>query len=520
MIKLQNVSKSKRIASNSLLLFARMLAITVINLYAIRLLLKALGQEDFGTFNAVAGVVMASTFITSTLAISIQRFYSYALGEGRKDQLSEIFSASINIIAVLSVLLFLLFETAGLWFVNTQMYILPERIVAANWVFQFSLGTLCFGLLQQPYLSAIFANEEMGIFALISLTECLLRLIVIVLIDHVAIDGLIFYSAGLFTVSVLSFSLYAFTAHHRYAECRYHHHVLSGIYQSLLSFSGWTTYSALAGVGMTQGITILLYMFFGPIATAAYAIALQVFHAFQTLSNSIVVAFRPAMVKSYAEKNFFFLNKMFTANNKFILYLLLIVAIPLTLELRLIFGWWLDSVTEESIVFTRLVIVYMICFSMHNPVTTIVQSTGKVQAYSLVVDTVLLLCVPASWLTFQMGAPSYACLILMIVMCLTAHFVRLIILHHLYPAFRYSTYLSGIVLPGVLVTIIVSIVTYIAHFMVTPGFQRFAIVFTTAITSMVLAVYLIALTKEERQQTLNLLKTIITKKMNHQQNHL
>ena len=153
-------------------------------------------------------------------------------------------------------------------------------------------------------------------------------------------------------------------------------------------------YSALAAVGMTQGITILLYMFFGPIATAAYAIAQQVFHAFAALSNSIVVAFRPAMVKSFAEKDYTSLNKMFIANNKFILYLLMMVAIPLMSELRIIFGWWLGNVSEEAIIYTRLTIIYMLCFSMHNPVTTIVHSTGQLKYYSLFVDSIVILCLP------------------------------------------------------------------------------------------------------------------------------
>ena len=512
MTKSQNASKFKRIASNSLLLFVRMLAITVINLYAIRLLLKALGQEDFGTFNAVAGVIMASTFITTTLAISIQRFYSYALGEGKNDQLSEIFSASINIIVVLSLLLFLLFETAGLWFVNTQMSIPPERIVAANWVFQFSLGTLCLGLLQLPYLSAIFANEEMGIFALISLTECLLRLIVIVLIGVVSIDRLIFYSAGLFIVSVLSFSLYAFIAHHRYTECRYHHHVLSGIYQSLLAFSGWTTYSALAGVGMTQGITILLYMFFGPIATAAYAIALQVFHAFQTLSNSIVVAFRPAMVKSYAERNFLFLDKMFTANNKFILYLLLIVAIPLVLELRTIFSWWLGNVSEEAIVYSRLIIIYMVCFSMHNPITTIIQSTGQVKIYSLCVDSIILMSIPATWLFFRMGSSSELCIVLMICFCSIAHLARLIILKHLYPQLHYNTYFLQVILSSIIITLLTGAVAGTVHYTLYSGIIRVIAVSTVSITIMLPAIYVIGLSTEEKKMTHSFIVTKVKRK--------
>lgn len=508
-----NTSKSKRIATNSMLLFGRMLAITVINLYAVRLLVRALGQEDYGTFNAVAGVILASTFITTTLAVSIQRFYSYAMGEGKSNQMSDIFTASMNIIFALSVVLFLFFETAGLWFINAEMAIPPERLVAANWVFQFSLVTLWFGLLQLPYTAAIFAHEEMGLFALISLTECLLRLGVVLLIDFISIDGLICYSGGLLIVAIAIFAFYALTARYRYTECRYRRGAARGLYTSLLSFSGWTLYSALAAVGMTQGITILLYIFFGPIATAAYAISQQVLHAFQTLSNSIVVAFRPAMVKSYAEKNYTFLNKMFTANNKFILYLLLMVAIPLVLELRSIFGWWLGDISEETVIYTRLIIIYMVCFSMHNPVTTIVQSTGQVKYYSLFVDSVILMCIPATWLTFRLGASSETCIILMIAMCLIAHIVRLVILHHLYPQFCFIHYLKNSLLPGLAITICTAVATGAVHYALDASVLSVVTTFVISGITILLAVYILGLSRYERQTIRNIITTQIRKKI-------
>ena len=332
-----------------------------------------------------------------------------------------IFSASMNIILVLSVGLFFIFETIGLWFVNNELSIPSERLFAANCVFQSSLITLWFGLLQQPFTAAIFAQEEMGAFALISLTECMLRLGVIFFIGISDMDGLIFYSIGLSAVAMIIFLLYAFIVRRRYPEYKYCRKIPKETYHSLLAFSGWSMYSSLAAVGLTQGITILLYMFFGPIATAAYAIAQQVFHAFTALSNSIAVAFRPAMVKSFAEKDYISLNKMFSANNKFILYLLLMVAIPLILELRTIFDWWLGNVSEEAIIYTRLTIIYLLCFSMHNPVTTIVQSTGQLRHYSLYVDSILLLCLPATWLAFHLGASSEISIALMIVMCFAAH---------------------------------------------------------------------------------------------------
>ena len=476
-----------------------MMAITAINLYAVRLLLRNLGQEDYGTFNAVAGVVLASSFITTTLAVSIQRFYSYTLGKGENNQLSTIFSASINIILVLSIALLFIFETIGLWFVNNELSIPPERLVAANWVFHFSLITLWFGLLQLPFTAAIFAQEEMGAFALISLTECMLRLGVIFFIGITAMDGLIFYSIGLSAVAVIIFLLYAFTVHHRYPEYKYCRKISKETYRSLLAFSGWSMYSSLAAVGLTQGITILLYMFFGPIATAAYAIAQQVFHAFTALSNSIVVAFRPAMVKSFAEKDYTSLNKMFSANNKFILYLLLMVAIPLMLELRTIFDWWLGNVSEEAIIYTRLTIIYMLCFSMHNPVTTIVHSTGQLKYYSLFVDSIVILCLPATWLAFHLGASSEISIILMIAMCIISHLVRLVILRRQYPSFSYAPYLSEIILRGLFVAVCTFFVVYLVHQALHPGIVRLVTVFASSCITMLLTVYFLGLSAKEQQ---------------------
>ena len=474
------------------------MAITVINLYAVRLLLCNMGEDDYGTFNAVAGVVLTSAFITSTLAISIQRFYSYALGEGKKEELSHIFSASMNIILAVSIVLFVLLETVGLWFVNTELSIPQERSVAANLVFQFSLVTLWFSLLQLPFTAAIFAHEEMGAFALISLTECLLRLGAVVFIGITSMDGLVFYGASLFAVAVIVFFFYFLIVRHRYPEYKYHPRVKKGIYKSLLSFSGWTMYSALAGIGVTQGVTILLYMFFGSITTAAYAISLQVLHAFQALSNSVVVAFRPAMVKSYAEKNYAFLDKMFSANNKLILFLLLSVAVPLIIELPTIFNWWLSSVSKETIIYTRLIIIYMVCFSMHNPITTIIQSTGHVKYYSLCVDSAILMCVPCTWLAFRLEASSDACVILMVCLCLVAHLIRLVILHHLYPSFNFIHYLYDIVLKGLIVALFAVTVASVVHHALYPGIIRLISVFAASCISLLLTVYVIGLSREER----------------------
>jgi len=511
-----HTSKSGRIASNSLLLFARMLAIMVINLYAVRVVLQALGQSDYGVFNAVAGVVLTSTFLTTTLAVSVQRFYSYAIGQQTSnDRLSEIFSASMNIIVVIVAMLILLFETAGLWFLCTQLNIPPERTGVALWLYQFAVLSFVLTFVQIPYTAAIFANEDMGLFAVVSLTECIGKLVVALLIGVWAgSDGLLFYGAGLLVVSVLIFATYALAAKHRYAECHYRKRVDKGLYKELLSFSGWTTYSALSGMTVVHGNTLLLNIFFGPVATAAYAIANQIHNAMTAVSNSIVIAFRPAMVKAYASKDYAYLDRLFSANNKFILYLLLCVSVPLVTEMPLILRWWLGEATGQMTVFSRLFIVFMVVMMMHNPITTIIHSTGKIKQYILWVDSITLLCIPLSWTLYKLGLPDYSTFLSMTGVYTTAHIVRLICLHNSYPPFSTFNYLRTIVMPGVVVTILASAFAYMLHVSISSEIVEFITIMSFSPAVTLILSYLIGLSKDERQQLHNFVRQHI-KNRNH-----
>ena len=509
-------SKSRRIASNSLVLFARMMAIMVINLYAVRVVLRALGQSDYGVFNAVAGVVLTSTFLTSTLAVSVQRFYSYAIGQQTgAGRLSEIFSASMNIIAVIVAVLVLFFETAGLWFVCTQLNIPPERAGVALWLYQFAVLSFVLTFVQIPYTAAIFANEDMGLFAVVSLAECVGKLIVALLIGvWASCDGLLFYGAGLLVVSVLIFATYALSARRRYAECHYSRRVDKGLYKELLSFSGWATYSALSGMTVVHGNTLLLNIFFGPVATAAYAIANQIHNAMIAVSNSIVIAFRPAMVKAYASKDYAYLDRLFSANNKFILYLLLCVSVPLVTEMPLILRWWLGEATGQMTVFSRLFIVFMVVMVMNNPITTIIHSTGKIKRYILWVDSITLLCIPLSWTLYKLGLPDYSTFLSMIGVYSVAHIVRLICLHNSYPQFSSLSYLRTIVVPGVAVTLLSSAFAYLLHESISREAVEFLAVMTLSPVATLTLSYIVGLSKDERRHLHSFLRQYVKLK-NH-----
>ena len=509
-----SMTKSKRIASNTLVLFMRMMAIMVINLYAVRVILKGLGVVDYGIYNAVAGVVLTSTFLNTTLAVSIQRFYSYSIGENNQERLHNIFSVSLKIVILLSIVILLLFETVGLWFVETTMIepagkIPVERLQAAVWAFHFALFTFVLSILQLPYTAAIFAHEDMRIYAIISLLECLARLVVAFFISKVMADGLIFYGAGLLAVALMIFCSYALTGRHRYPECHYKKITDKKLYRELLSFSGWTMYGAMAGVGIIQGTNILLAIFFGPLVVASYAIANQIYNASNSLCNSVVLAFRPAMVKSYAERQHQYLGQLFNVGNKALLYLLTAVVIPLITEMRTILQWWINDANENTVLFSRLILIMMVILAMHNPITTIIQSTGRVRNYYLTVDTMTISCIPLTYILFKSGLPSYWAFISMIFICLLAHVFRLICLKKVYPLFSYLSYMKSLVIPALMIILASSAFAISIHQAISHPGLRFITVFVLSPCLTLLLVYLIGINRQEKILLSDFIKSLI-----------
>lgn len=498
--------KSRRIASNTLVLFVRMCLLTIVNLYAVRFVLNGLGEVDYGIFNTVAGVITTSICVSSVLEISMQRFYATAMGEHDFAKLQNIFSASVVIILVLAAVIILLFETVGLWFLNTHLVIPAERMATTQWIYQFSLFAFVCSILQIPFTSAIFAHEEMGIYALVTTIDCLLRLTVAIGINHIEADHLLCYSAGLMLTAVTTFLTYSIIGRRRYVECSFKATKEPSLYKGLLLFSGWALYGSLANVGLIQGSTILLNMFFGPIIIASYAISLQINNAFNTLCNSMVLAFRPVMIKAFAEENYPFLNKLFAISNKLILYGLTIVGLPLCTEIETILKFWLNEYNNSMVLFSRLIIIYAICLSLNNPISIIMHATGRIKEYNLPVESITLLCVPITWIIFTVGYPPQYVLYSMIGVCLVAHFARLTCLQRYYQDFSIKTYLFTFVRPAIGFLSIYIPVTYVVHDCISSALYRFFIVLLTTPLLGVILAYTIGINHEER----NLVRSFIS----------
>ena len=269
-------------------------------------------------------------------------------------------------------------------------------------------------MLKTPFSALTIAYEDMTIYSVITICEVLLKVGLVLLAGLINTDKLILYGALLLLISIIDCLTYVIIAKKRYTCCSYSKIEDSSLYKDILSFSGWTLCGTIAGVGMNQFNTILTNIFFGPIVNAARAIALQVSSVMSTFTNSLVLAIRPPMIKSYAESDFSFVCSVFNISNKIIIYLLLMVSIPLIIEMDYVLNLWLGIADSQTITFSRLMIVYSVVLALHNPITIIIQATGQVKWYNILVESLTLLCVPLTYLLFKLDFPAVSTYFVMI----------------------------------------------------------------------------------------------------------
>lgn len=422
------VSNNKRIAKNTLFMYMRMFLVMLISLFTVRVLLRILGVEDYGLYNAIGGVVTSLTFVSNTLAAASQRFFSFYIGKGDRANLEKSFSIIFLTYVIVIILLVLVAETVGLWFVFHNMTFPEESAQSVMWVYQMAIATMICSLLSNPYQALIISHEDMNVYASISIIEVILKMGIVFLLTFIPFDKLSLYSILHFFVFLGVGVAYVVICIRRYSESRLSFVWDKTMFRELFSYSSWSLFGSVAGMCNTQGINILLNIFFGPIANAAYSISAQVSVAVNQFGNSFFSAVRPALIKSYAGCEYDYMNKLFFLSNKVLFLLMFIVILPIFVETRHILELWLGNVENYMVEFTRLSMIYtfLICFS--NPITTIIQAANKVKKYHLVVDGFSLIILPIVYLLFKLGCPPIFAYITTVGVFACAHFLRLVIL--------------------------------------------------------------------------------------------
>ena len=476
----------------------------LINIFSVRFVLKGLGVVDYGIFNVVAGLVTMFTSLSSVISSATLRFHSYAIGEGKDAKISDVFTASFNIYLLLAITVFFLGELLGVWFINSQADVPSDRMSAANWVFQFTMITFVIGLLTAPFSSLIFAYERMSLFSVISISECLLKFLLAYFLVYFRGDHLVLYGIGLLVVQICQFLAYFISSKHGGGTYHYKRKVEKALYKKMLSFSGWTLFSSSASIGVSQLVTMITNVFFGPIVNAARAIAFQVSSAMSSFTGNIIMAMRPPMIKQYAEKDYVRVNRFFMLCNKAVLYSLLLVLLPIYFEMETVLKIWLDVSNCQTVLFCRLILIYVLILSLNNPISIIIQATGDIRAYSTYVEIPTLLCFPVTWCLFALGMPAESAFYVMIIAIMISHIIRLICLKRLFPYFSYREYLSQLIVPGSIMLFIASLALLTLRYFFEPGILRLLVSLVVCVCVLGTTCYFVGLNKLEREKLVKL----------------
>ncbi len=501
-----SVSDNKRIAKNTIFLYIRMMVVMLVSLFTSRVILNTLGATDYGIYNVVGGIVTIVSFLNSALGASTSRFLTFALGEKNIQKQKSTFGACLNLHIGIALLVLILGETVGLWFFYEKMVIPDERMVAAFWVYQFSILTTMVSFTQVPYNASLIAHEEMSIYAYVGLYEAISRLIIAYLITISPIDKLVFYGLLLLINTIVVQLFYRWYAVKHFEECRFSLVKDKVLYKRLLSYGGWDLFGNLALVCQGEGVNLLLNVFFGPVVNAARAIAFQIQGAVTQFVSNFMTAVRPQVIKNYAEGN---VDKMYTMTfyaAKFSYILMLALVVPIIYEIRFILGIWLgDAVPDETALFAVIVLMTYTWRTFHIAALMPYHAIGKIKTGNVTIGSLMIATLPIGYVLFKCGCPAYSVFLAIFAVEIVSMFAIYWLIHR-YEYFPYKYVFTKILIPCGLVTVFTMIVpAFITHLM-NDGWARLIIVGISTEFSLLLSALYLGLNKEERTRIFSFIK--------------
>ena len=409
---LSNRNSATTIAKNTVYMFFRMLLVAAVSFYTSRVILEVLGVEDYGIYNIVGSVVVFLSFFKNALTNATYRYIAYDLGNGDRVHLKKLFSMSLIAHCILAIILFVVLEIGGVWFLNNKLNIPDGRIYAANWVFQFSLLTFCIEVIKTPYNSMIIANERMSFYAWTSIIEVVLKLGMVYLLQCVNIDKLILYALLLSVVSLMMYIWYKLYNNRHFEETIYKYYWDKVMLKDLISYSGWSVVVNAADVSVTQCISVFLNLFFGVVANAAMGIANQVNALLGQFLNAFSTSYNPQIIKSYASGDYDYFMKLLFSTSKLSFFLTFAIAFPIMLNIEYILRIWLGNPPEMAGIFLICIACYLLIDSFSVPLWNAVHATGNLKTHQILMSCIKILNIPLGYWLLSQSYPSYSILIL------------------------------------------------------------------------------------------------------------
>ena len=500
------IANNKRIAKNTMFLYIRMFVSLIVTLYTTRVVLQTLGVVDYGVYNTVAGFVTLFAFLNSTLAASMQRFYNFEAAREGLEGYKRVYSAGIIIHLFVMLIIIVLLEGIGVWYVNNVMVLPADRLTSANIVFQTSVISLCLLLISIPYSGAIMAAERMDFYAIVSIAETVLKLICVLVIPYFPYDKLSVYGVLLLLVSFISFLLYAIYAKKNILKFKFEPTFDRGLLKQMLSFSSWNVVGTFSFMLKGQALNMLLNFFFGPIINAARGIAFQVGNAITSFSTNITLAFKPQMVSSYAQGDLERVKYLFYVQSKICFALIAILITPVILNIDYILKLWLGSdIPQYTSVFSILVLLDVLVCSFNSPCTQLVFATGNIKNYQLASSSVNLLLLPVSWIALYLGFNATSIFVLTIVFSLLNQVVCIWQTVKVFDL-DISTYLFRVIMPCCLFILLCVIPCCICSIMLEQSFFRLIVVVCLSVLWGSILAYTCLIDKKDRYKIKQLLK--------------
>lgn len=486
-----------------------MLLLMCVGLYASRVLLRTLGVDDYGLYNVVGGIVTMFGFLNATLSTSTQRFLNVELGKSGGGNVNKVFSCSLLLHALLVLIVFVLAETIGLWYVTEKLVVQPGREIAAMFVYQCSVISICVQIVQLPFMSTIIAHERMNIYAYISIYEGLAKLGILFAIQVLPYDHLVLYAILLLCVQISVAIIYNLYCRRCFEEARFHFCYEKDLVREMLGFSGWNIIGNLASVCNSQGLNMVINSFFGTAINAARGIAFQVHSLVQQLVGNFQLAVKPQVIKYYASGQKKEMENLVFNAAKYSAFLMIIATVPLILEIRPILSLWLGEYPEYTVIFVQLILFRSVITSMTGNITMVVHASGYLRNVGLFSGGILLLVLPISYFMLKFGMPPYIPFIVNIGAALGDAFFELFWMNH-YIAFPMRIFYKKVYVPVFLLFSLIFVLSYGVHYILLDynEYLRMFIVFIFSIVSSCILIYKFGLNKTMKQK---IVKSIINK---------
>lgn len=503
---------NKRLAKNTVVLYARSLFVLILSLFTSRITLQALGVDNYGINSAVGGVIGMFHLISSSLSKSISRFITFELGHGDLHKLKKIFSTAINIQLGIGAVILLLTETVGVWFLNTKMNIPADRMYAANWVLQFSIWSFFIGLTQTPYSACIIGHEKMKALTYFNIIDTILRVINVFLLYISPFDKLITISCLGFVVSIMMRMAQRIYCARKFEECHYQFVFDKSLVKELSGFAVWSFISNAAWIFNHQGINILINIFFGVSFNAARGIAGKIEGVVKRFTNDFTVALNPQITKSYAAGELDEMNKLICRGSRFTYYMMLVLSLPLFFEAYYALYLWLGMVPDYTILFYRLSLIATLITMIGGTGFTAVMATGDIKWYTIIMTCIVCFIFPLTWIAYKLGLPVEWSYYFYIICYIIVNIVRPFLMHRMW-GFPIMMFVKDAIIPILLVTILSLIIPSILYFTLEQNLLNAAIIAFVSLLSGIIAVYTVGLDKSERVMLRNKVGDIVNHKI-------